>query len=560
LTFNINIRIFVAIMYIESTTKGNHTTHLLRDSYREDGSVKHHTLGNLTKCKPEEISAIKTALKHKGDLNSLYSAQQDLVIEQGLSFGGVYVIYQIAKRLGIEKALGDSRDGKLALWQTIARILDQGSRLSAVRLAQSHACCSILDLESFNEDDLYKNLDWIAERQEKIEDSLFRATYKKDTPNIYLYDVTSSYLEGTCNELGEFGYNRDGKKGKKQIVIGLLCDSDGKPLSTKVFKGNTLDPRTVSDQIKSIANRFGGKAITFVGDRGMIKSESIEALAQEGFHYITGITKPQIEKLLKDETLQMSLFDNDLAEITTKAGIRYVMRRNPIRQIEIQNTRKEKLEKIKKESISLTTYLKEHKRAKEEVAHNKIIKRIEKLKIGSWLSSNVQNREINIEIDEEKLKEEEKLDGCYVLKTDIPQELANKETIESRYKDLSHVETAFRTSKTMGLELRPINVRLEMHTRAHVFVVMLAYMIIKELVKLWEESNCTVLENIDKLKMLCEVKVKIKGNIKYAKIPEPTKEIKDLLLKADVILPEIFQTKEVIVATRKPRSKKALSS
>jgi transposase len=551
--------IFVANMYIESTTKGNHTTHLLRESYREGGSVKHHTLGNLTKCKPEEISAMKMALAHKGDLNSLYSLQQDLVIEQGLSFGGVYVIYQIAKRLGIEKALGNSRDGKLALWQIIARILDQGSRLSAVRLAQSHACCSILDLETFNEDDLYNNLDWIAERQGQIEDSLFRTAYKEETPNIYLYDVTSSYLEGKCNELGEFGYNRDGKKGKKQIVIGLLCDSEGVPLSTKVFKGNTLDPKTVSEQIKRISSRFGGKAITFVGDRGMIKSESIEELAQEGFHYITGITKPQIEKLLKDETLQMSLFDNDLAEITTKTGIRYVMRRNPIRQIEIQNTRKEKLEKIIKESIKLTTYLKEHKRAKEETAQKKILKRIDKLKVGNWLTSSIENREIKIRIDEEKLKEEEKLDGCYVLKTDIPKELANKETIESRYKDLSHVETAFRTSKTTGLELRPINVRLETRTRGHVFVVMLAYKIIKELVKLWEESNCTVMENIDKLKMLCEVKVKIKGDIKYSKIPEPTKEIKDLLLKADIILPEVFQSKEVIVATRKQRSKKAVS-
>ena len=203
--------------------------------------------------------------------------------------------------MGIEGALGTSRQGKLALWQVIARVIDQGSRLSAVRLAGSQAACDVLGLESFNEDDLYANLDWLAEHQGAIEDRLFRAMAGGcgDSPGLYLYDVTSSYLEGECNELSAFGYNRDGKKGKRQVVIGLLCDGVGRPLSIEVFAGNTQDAATLASQVRKVAERFGGGAVTFVGDRGMIKGKQVEDLAEHGFHYITAITKPQVESLLK---------------------------------------------------------------------------------------------------------------------------------------------------------------------------------------------------------------------------------------------------------------------
>ena len=245
-------------MYVDQCKTGKYTRYLLRESFRDDGKVKHRTIANLSHCCPEEIQAIRLALKHKDDLAALASMADDITLEQGLSVGAVWTIYGLARQLGIIDALGNSRQGKLALWQIMARLIDQGSRLSAVRLAASHAACDILGLEVFDEDDLYENLDWLCENQGCIEDRLFKQMYPNKPPMLYLYDVTSSYLEGTENELGAFGYNRDGKKGKRQIVIGLLCNDLGQPLSIEVFKGNTKDIKTFGNQIRKVADRFGG--------------------------------------------------------------------------------------------------------------------------------------------------------------------------------------------------------------------------------------------------------------------------------------------------------------
>ncbi len=208
--------------------------------------------------------------------------------------GAVWLIYSVAKKLGIIDALGSTREGKLALWQVIARVMDQGSRLSAVRLVRSHTACEVIGIKkAFNEDTLYENLDWLNEHQKNIEDRLirFRRVDSEEANDFFLYDVTSSYLEGTQNELSAFGYNRDKKRGKKQIVIGLLCDSKGRPLSIEVFKGNTKDPATFASQIEKVTNRFGGGDVTLVGDRGMIKSAQITDLLDNGLHYITAISR-----------------------------------------------------------------------------------------------------------------------------------------------------------------------------------------------------------------------------------------------------------------------------
>ena len=185
-------------MYVDSSTvttkSGTYTRHLLRTSYREDRKVKHETIANISSCTKEEIAAIKLALKHKGNLQSLSSIEK-VSLDQGLSVGAVWTLKTIAERLGITKALGKLRMGTLALWLVIARLIDQGSRLSAVRLASSHAACDVLGIEnSFNEDTLYEVLDWCNENQHNIEDALYRMRYKHETPRVYLYDVTSSYL------------------------------------------------------------------------------------------------------------------------------------------------------------------------------------------------------------------------------------------------------------------------------------------------------------------------------------------------------------------------------
>jgi len=260
----------VATMYVDqSVSQGKYTRFLLRESYRENGKVKHRTIANISSCSGEEIEAIRLALRHKNNLAALVSIDESVSLHQGLSVGAVWLLQDVARQLGICEALGGSRDGKLALWQVIARVIDQGSRLSAVRLAGYHAACDLLGLEAFDEDDLYANLDWLCENQARIENRLFQAAALAKKPGLYLYDVTSSYLEGVCNELGAFGYNRDGKKGKRQIVIGLLCNEKGRPLSIEVFAGNTSDPVTMASQVRKVAERFGGGEITFVGDRGM---------------------------------------------------------------------------------------------------------------------------------------------------------------------------------------------------------------------------------------------------------------------------------------------------
>ena len=550
--------IIVATVYIEKTnSRGKYTCYLLRETYREDGKVKHRTIANLSGCPEEEIQAMRLALKHKKDLSQLVSVTEAVSLRQGLSVGAVWLLFDMAKQLGITEALGNSRPGKLALWQVMARVIDQGSRLSAVRLAGSHAACDILGLESFHEDDLYENLDWLDENQAKIEDRLFLSSYPNQKPGLYLYDVTSSYLEGQHNELAAFGYNRDGKKGKRQIVIGLLCDETGQPLSIEVFVGNTQDPTTVASQIRKVARRFGGGEITFVGDRGMIKNQQVEDLAEYGFHYITAITKPQIEALINQGVIQMTLFDQRLAEIKTDAGIRYILRRNPERMMEIRQSRASKLASLRQMVNKQNEYLTEHPRAGAAVALRKINERCEKLKVSQWVEAvAVSDRKISLTTDQNVLAEIEKLDGCYVLKTDLKKKAASKETIHSRYKDLAQVEWAFRTSKTVQLEMRPVNVRLARRTRGHVFVVMLAYRIVQELAHRWHEINLTVAEGIQELTTLCATEMLINDQPRCHKIPQPRLSTKELLKAASVRLPDVLPCKGFRVATRKKLPKK----
>jgi len=544
-------------MYLDSSTtrQGDkiYIRHLLRESYREGKNVKHRTIANLSHCSPDEIEAVRLALKHKKQLTELIQgkteAKEEDNLKQGLSVGAVWVIADIARQIGITAALGNTRDGKLALWQVIARVIDQGSRLSAVRLAGYHAVCDIVGLGKFNEDNLYTNLDWLSEHQATIEDHLFKKSIR--STGLYLYDVTSSYLEGTHNELGAFGYNRDKKKGKLQIVIGLLCNEIGVPLSIEVFAGNTNDTKTLLPQVEKIKNRFGGVEVTLVGDRGMIKNTHLDDIKENGLHYITAITKPQIEKLLKSGVLQFELFDNGLAEIETDDGVRYVLRRNPQRAAEIEKSRQEKLTNINKEVIKQNAYLREHKKAKAETALKKIIAKINRLQTTEWLAAPIENRVITIVMDAEALATESKLDGCYAIKTDLAKEMASKEIVHDRYKDLTLVEMAFRTSKTVELEMRPINVRLASRTKGHVFVVMLAYKIVQELAKRWRSIDITVEEGIKELSTLCAIEMEISGLGKVNKIPEPRKSIKNLVKAANVSLPDTIPSKGIVVSTKK---------
>jgi len=491
------------------------------------------------------------ALRHKEALEHLGTIQDAITLKQGLSVGAVWTVYQVARRLGIEKALGTTRDGKLALWQVIARVMDQGSRLSAVRLAMSHAACDVLGLGPFDEDALYDNLDWLAARQAPVEDQLFAQHTKTKSVSLFLYDVTSSYVEGTHNELAAFGYNRDGKKGKLQIVVGLLCDEDGHPVSIEVFPGNTHDPHTVASQVAKLKERFGVQAITFVGDRGMIKSQQIDDLAQQGFHYITAITKPQIEKLLRTGTFQMALFEQELAEVLADEGIRYVLRRNPVRAQEIQDTRHAKLATLQAHVAKQNHYLTDHPRANAQGALQKLVARAEKLRIANWIELTLEERTLKLTVNASAQQEAAKLDGCYVLKTDLPPAQAPKERVHARYQDLASVEQAFRTCKTAHLEVRPLFLRRAARTRAHALVVMLAYQIIRYLASCWSAFDLTVAEGLHALTTLCLVEVTPQHTPSYHCIPTPHDAIARLLRSADITLPKAFSLSGVRVSTRK---------
>jgi transposase len=557
------LRIVVTMFIDDSTYTRNNKTYrrvLLRNSYRVNGKVRHDTLANLSQCQDEEITAIKFALKHKKALSNFTSESifQNIRTKQGLAVGAIWVFAQLAKRLGISQALGSSREAKLSLWLVMAALIGQSSRLSAVRLAQRHAACDILKLDAFHEDDLYHAMDWLASRQARVEKTLFARRYAADKtpPSLYLYDVTSSYLEGTQNELGAFGKCRDQKKGKMQIVIGLLTDDAGWPISIEVFQGNTQDPQTVGQQIQALAKRFGMHQVIFVGDRGMIKRGQIDALHDEHFQYITAITKPQIEKLIREQVLSLSLFDETLCEVTLeedddpKKPLRYILRRNPVRAREMEAVRESKLSVVQALVDQKNRYLREHPRAHVEAAQREIRNKAKTLKIDGWISLETNARELSLKTDVEKRTQKARLDGCYVITSDVAVEEANAATIHARYKDLKEVEWAFRTMKTTLIEMRGIYVRKELRTRAHVFIIMLAYVIAYELRRQWRELDMTIEEGIEELASISTVFVDIAGATCQT-IPEPRPQGRLLLQKLDITLPDAIPHRNVHICPRK---------
>jgi transposase len=529
--------------------KVSHKCNLLRRTYRKDGKVKTETLCNLNHCSDEQIEALKIALKNPKHI--LESSFEPFQLTQGESIGAIWTIYSAAKYLGIESVLGTDLQGKLAMFQVISRVLSQGSRLSATRNQSPFIICDILGItKNFNEDHLYRNLSWVETNKDSIEKKLIKVRQKeKKTDELFLYDVTSSYLEGDKNFFGNYGYNRDGKKGKKQIVIGLLCDSEGVPISIELFEGNTNDLKTFQNSIDKVKNRYKCERITLVGDRGMIKSEQIKNLKKENFHYITAITKNQINTLVSKNLIHPEMFDNELVEVEHD-GNRYIMRRNPIRAMEIIKSRHEKIKKIRKLKREKIDYLLEHPKAKISVALKAINAKIKKLKIENFIEAIQTCSKISLKINLSELKKMRVLDGCYVLKSNLPPAVPI-DVIHSRYKDLGLVEQAFRTSKTTFLEIRPWYVRTKGSSIGHAVIVMLSYQIVQYLKKAWRGINLTVKEGLNSLSSLCAMKVKMKNGVELNQIPEPNEQNAKLLKSIDVILPTVLPSTGARVSSRK---------
>lgn len=499
---------FVAKMFIQQihkkTKTKTYTSVVLMENYREDGKVKHRIVSNLSKWPDDLITGLKKILT--GEKTASLS---DLQFTQGKSMGGISAIVEVASRLGIKQALGNSKQAGLALFQIAGRIITQESRnYLANEWAKGQEVEKIFNIVDFNEDSLYDNLDWLTLNQDTIERKIYNYRSKGEAiKEIFLYDVTSSYFEGDKNELAEYGYNRDKKKGKKQIVIGLLTDKEGYPLSVEVFKGNTSDTQTVSNQLQKLKENFGVERVVFVGDKGMIKSAQIAEITSQKYlwNYLTTITKQQIQTLLDTNIIQLALFDKDVIEVKGEGDVRYILRKNSVRATEIRANRKSKIEAVNTLVATQNSYLQSHKKANTQTALKKVQAKILKLKLSKIIIAASAERTISIVVDNIAKKEDEKLDGCYVVKTNVPKESVSAQLIHDRYKDLAKVEFAFRTMKTTIEEIRPVYVRKEARTRGHVLVAMLAYMIVKYITDELSELNYTrkfVIDSLDKINYL----------------------------------------------------------
>jgi transposase len=422
-----------------------------------------------------------------------------------------------------------------------------------VRLANNHYGCELLGIDQINENFLYQALEWLDENQQAIELNIFKQ-WKKENPgkdtHVFLYDVSSSYLEGNQNELAAFGYNRDKKKGKKQIVYGLLAAQDGNPLAIEAFKGNTADPKTFDAQLEKIKQLYQCKHVTLVGDKGMLKNIQIEQLNKENYRFITSISKPQIESMLKQGVIQLDLFSNELCEIQHQ-DTRYVLRRNPHRAADVGQNRASKIYAIEERARKANQYLASHPKAKTEVQQKNIESYIGKLNLAKTIKAvaGPSGKSIAIEKDEEALEQLSHLDGCYVIKTNVEKESLSKDEVHKQYKELAAVEWAFRITKS-SLEIRPIYLRTEERTRGYLVICLLAYKIEKYLREKWASINTTVMEALASLSKITAIKAGV-GEAEILRILTPDDYSKKLFDEANVSLPVALPKKSLNVVTYK---------
>ena len=449
---------------------------LLRESFRKNGKVKNRTIANLSSWPRPRVDALRRLLR--GELDDAAVSEPTM----GPTFGVLHALKHVAAEIGIGPALGQSKAGKLGLFLVLARVAHQGSRLSAVRWARDQAVAEVLGLDAFDEEHLYGALDDLAGRQNKIETALWRSYLKRcETPPVlFLYDVTSTYLEGEHNALGEFGYNRDGKRGKLQIVIGLLTDPSGEPLAVRVFRGNTADPKTVATQIDVLTKQFAVKDVVFVGDRGMVKSTGKKDLDGAGFRYISALTDPQIRKLLSEKIIQMELFTEQVCEVEADK-LRFILRKNPEEARRMQHRLDDKLTKLRQKISGRNQQVEKSPRSKPEAGLRRLTEWISRHKLDGIVQLQLEGRRIVDTLDPQAEQRAMDLAGCYVIVTNVSKDQFATQAIHDSYMALQKVERDFRTMKTGMLEVRPVFVRKDSRTRGHVLCCMLALKLQREL-------------------------------------------------------------------------------
>ncbi len=455
---------------------------LLRESYREGGKVKKRTLLNLSDWPRERIAGFKALLK--GGV-VIPADQEAIAILRSLPHGHVGAALGTARKIGLDRLIGPAGDRcrDLVLALTVSRVLDPGSKLAAARALSPDSAASSLGAElglgAVDEEELYRALDWLAVRQKDIETALARRHLTAGT--LVLYDVTSSYMEGRCCPLAQFGYNRDGKKGKLQIVYGLLCASDGCPIAIEVFEGSTGDPATLGNQVAKLKQRFGLDHVVLVGDRGMITEARItEDIKPAGLDWITALRAPAIRGLLEGGAFQMSLFDErDMAAITSPdfPGERLILCRNAALAAERARKREDLLAATERELARIATGVARTRaplRGKAEIGMAVGAVR-DKHKMAKHFALEITDTTFTFARKTAEIAAEAALDGLYAVRTSLPATALDDAATVRSYKSLSLVEHAIRSLKTVDLRVRPVYHWLPDRVRAHVFLCMLGY-------------------------------------------------------------------------------------
>jgi hypothetical protein len=471
-------------MYIESVPNRNSPPCvLLRESYREDGKVKKRTLANLSNIPPHLVAGLQAMISGRGvvvDVDDVFE------IISSLPHGHVEAVLGTARKLGLGRLL-DSRGGRkrdLVMAMIAARVIEPRSKFATAQGMNSETQTSSLGLmmgvPDADDDDLYGAMDWLLERQERIENAL--AARHLENGSLVLYDVTSTYFEGETCSLARRGYSRDGKGDKLQIVFGLLCNSEGCPVAVEVFEGDTGDPSTLASQIEKLRARFHLERVVLVGDRGMITEKRLkeDVRGVEGLDWITALRAPQIRILVEQGALQLSLFDTtDLCAITSPdyPGERLIVCHNPPLARKRRAKREELLAATEKELEKIAAAVRRVKkplRGKAEIGL-RAGKIIDGHKVGKHFVLEIEDDRFVFSRDEKNIEREAALDGIYVVRTSVPATVMSDEQTVGAYKSLSTVERAFRSLKTVDLKVRPIYHHLPDRVRAHVFLCMLAY-------------------------------------------------------------------------------------
>ena len=453
---------------------------LLRQAIREGGKIRKVTLANLSGWPEEQVSSLRWLLKGE----SMVPLNQAFTITRSLPHGHVAAALGTLRRLGLERILDreSCRERDLVVAMIVARILEPASKLATARGLEAETASSslgsCLGLDPVTEDELYRAMDWLLERQGQIEKQLARRHLEHGC--LVLYDLTSTYFEGRHCPIAYYGHSRDERPGNLQIVFGLLTDRAGRPVAVEVFAGHTADPKTGATQVEKLRARFGLDRVILVGDRGMLTSARIEQdLRSSGLDWITALRSLPIRSLVDCGCLQLSLFDRqDLAEISHPdyAGERLIACRNPLLAEERSRKRQELLaatEKRLEQMVAATRRNNRPLRGKEKIAIA-IGQSLGRYKMSKHFQFTVTETSFTYERDLASIAEEERLDGIYVLRTSVARQALPAEETVRNYKRLSAVERAFGSLKSVDLKVRPIHHHLAGRVRAHVLLCMLA--------------------------------------------------------------------------------------